>query len=115
MAVSARHLEIAAACEAAMRSRSSSTHAAIQIDAYVDVALLTFSDSTSVDIPFGAKIHYLPTADREAGQRQKVAPKMVEGLFAGYKWHSDGKWRGEYLVYDRTSYENWSRFCIHVE
>ena len=32
---------------------------------------------------------------------------MVEGLFAGYKQHTDGKFRGEYLVYDRTSYENW--------
>ena len=58
-------------------------------------------------VPFGAKIHYLPTADREVSQRQKIAPKMVEGLFAGYKMHSDGKWRGEYLVYDRLAYENW--------
>ena len=41
-------------------------------------------------------------------QRQKIAPKMVEGLFAGYKMHTDGKWRGEYLVYDRTFYENWN-------
>ena len=58
-------------------------------------------------IPFGAKVHYLPTADREVLQRFKCAPKMVEGLFAGYKLHTDGKFRGEYLVYDRTSYENY--------
>ena len=32
---------------------------------------------------------------------------MVEGLFAGYKLHTDGKWRGEYYVYDRVFYENW--------
>ena len=40
-------------------------------------------------IPFCAEIHYLPTADREVQQRQKCAPKMVEGLFAGYKQHTD--------------------------
>ena len=56
-------------------------------------------------IPFGAQIHYLPTADREGQQRQKCVPKMVEGLLAGYKQHTDGKFRGEYLVYDRASYE----------
>ena len=33
---------------------------------------------------------------------------MVEGLFAGYKLQRDAKWRGEYLVYDRLSYENWT-------
>ena len=33
---------------------------------------------------------------------------MVEGLFAGYKLHHDAKWKGEYLVYDRLSYENWT-------
>ena len=58
-------------------------------------------------VAFGAKVHYLPTAEREVLQRQKMAPKMVEGLFAGYKLHTDGKWRGEYKVYDRVSYENW--------
>ena len=58
-------------------------------------------------VSFGAKVHYLLTADREVQQRQKLAPKMVEGLFAGYKTHTDGKWRGECKVYDRVSYENW--------
>ena len=33
---------------------------------------------------------------------------MVEGLFAGYKLQHDAKWRDEYLVYDRLSYENWT-------
>ena len=32
---------------------------------------------------------------------------MVEGLFAGYKQRVNGKWSGEYLVYDRLSYQNW--------
>ena len=59
-------------------------------------------------VPFGAKIQYLPTADREVAQRQKGAPRMVEGLFAGYKLGHDAKWKGEYLVYDRLSYENWT-------
>ena len=42
---------------------------------------------------------------------------MVEGVFAGYKLSHDARWRGEYLVYDRTSYENWNgkyELPIHV-
>ena len=46
-------------------------------------------------IAFGAKIHYLPTADREVRQRHKAGPRMVECLFAGYKQRVDGKWSGE--------------------
>ena len=57
---------------------------------------------------FGAKIHYLPTAGRELEQRQKAAPRMVEGLFAGYKVLHDARWNGEYLVYDRVAYKNWN-------
>ena len=58
-------------------------------------------------VPFGAKIHYLPSADREVEARQKAAPRMIEGLFAGYKLLHDARWNGEYLVYDRMAYENW--------
>ncbi len=33
---------------------------------------------------------------------------MVPGLFAGYKILHDGRWKGEYMVYDKESYENWT-------
>ena len=62
-------------------------------------------------VPFGAKVHYLPSADRELAARQKAAPRMVEGLFAGYKLLHDARWNGEYLVYDRMAYENWDGRC----
>ena len=58
-------------------------------------------------IAFGAKINYLPSADRELAERQKAGPRMVEGLFAGYKVLHDARWNDEYLVYDRIAYENW--------
>ena len=46
-------------------------------------------------VAFDAKIHYLPTAARELEQRQKAAPRMVEGFFAGYKLLHDARWSGE--------------------
>ncbi len=58
--------------------------------------------------PFGSLVHYLPTADREVYARQKAGPRMVPGLFAGYKLLHNGLWKGEYLVYDKEAYELWN-------
>ena len=48
-------------------------------------------------IPFGAEIYFLPSMPKRAMQ-DKMAPKMVKGIFLGYQFHKGGKWRGEYHV-----------------
>ena len=55
-------------------------------------------------VAFGSKVHYLQTAAREVEERQKAGPRMVEGLFAGYKLLHDARWSGEYLVHDRLGW-----------
>ncbi|MDP7647001.1 MAG: hypothetical protein QGH82_02875, partial [Candidatus Woesearchaeota archaeon] len=59
-------------------------------------------------VPYGAKAFYLPTAEREVLARQKAAPRMVPGIFAGYKFNHRGLWTGDYLVYDYEAYQNWT-------
>ena len=59
-------------------------------------------------MPYGAKAFYLPTAEREVLARQKAAPRMVPGIFAGYKFNHKGLWTGDYLVYDYEAYQNWT-------
>ena len=57
-------------------------------------------------IPFGAKVHYLQTSAAETELQRKAGPRMLEGVFVGYKLTPGGCWHGEYLVYDKEAFEN---------
>ena len=55
-------------------------------------------------MPFGCKIRYLPHAEREVEQREKLDPSLRDGIFVGYRSHSGGKWTGQYEVLDCDAY-----------
>ena len=53
---------------------------------------------------FGCKIRYLPSAEREVEKRQKLDASMRDGIFAGYRFHTGGKWTEQYNVLDCEAY-----------
>ena len=57
-----------------------------------------------ITLPYGSKIRYLPHAEREVEQREKLDPALRDGIFVGYRSHSGGKWAGQYEVIDFEAY-----------
>ena len=55
-------------------------------------------------IPFGAKIRYLPAAERELEKREKLDASLRDGIFTGYRMHSGGRWTGQYTILDTEAY-----------
>ena len=55
-------------------------------------------------LPYGCKIRYLPSAEKEVEKREKLDPSMRDGLFVGYRFHTGGKWTGQYKVIDYEAY-----------
>ena len=55
-------------------------------------------------LPFGCKIRYLPSAEREVEKREKIDPALRDGVFVGYRFHTGGKWTGQYCVLDFEAY-----------
>ena len=53
---------------------------------------------------YGCKIRYLPHAEREVEQREKIDPSLRDGIFVGYRSHSGGKCAGQYEVIDCDAY-----------
>ena len=51
-------------------------------------------------IQFGAKIRYLPSAERELEKREKLDASLRDGIFVGYRMHSGGRWTGQRTVLD---------------
>jgi hypothetical protein len=47
-------------------------------------------------LPFGVLIDFLPSPI--AADIPKFAPRAIPGLFIGWRVHTNGKWRNEYLV-----------------
>ena len=41
-------------------------------------------------LQFGCKLRYLPHAEREVEQREKLDPSLRDGIFVGYRSHSGG-------------------------
>ncbi len=50
-------------------------------------------------IPFGCKVSFLPAPTKQCHDG-KWEPKLVLGVFAGYKIRPGYTWQGEYLVWD---------------
>jgi hypothetical protein len=51
-------------------------------------------------IPYGAKIRYLPAAERELMKREKLDASLRDDIFVGYGMHSGRRWTGQYLILD---------------
>ena len=56
------------------------------------------------EIPFGSKIRYLPSAEREVEKREKLQASLRTGIFVGYRMHTGGKWTSQYMVVDSEAY-----------
>ena len=51
-------------------------------------------------IPFGSTVYYTSTSKNVDDKRQKLGPRLIPGIFVGYKLYPGGIWRDEYLVLD---------------
>jgi len=51
-------------------------------------------------LPYGCKIRYLPHAENEVQQREKLEPALRDGIFVGYRSHTGGKWTEQYEIID---------------
>ena len=64
-------------------------------------------------IPFGSKVYYTSTSKNEDDKRQKLGPRLIPGIFVGYKLYPGGIWRDEYLVLDFDAFQS-TRFGLHI-
>ena len=55
-------------------------------------------------VPFGCKIRYLHSAESEVEKRKEIDPALRDGLFMGYRFHTGGKWTGQYQVIDSEAF-----------
>ena len=55
-------------------------------------------------LPYGCKIRYLPSAEREVEKREKLDPSLRDGIFVGYRCHTGGKWTEQYQIIDAEAY-----------
>ena len=55
-------------------------------------------------LQYGCKLRYLPHAEREVEQREKLDPSLRDGIFVGYRSHSGGRWTQQYEVIDAEAY-----------
>ena len=51
-------------------------------------------------IPFGAKINYKPSGEKDLDDMPKLGTKLRDGLFVGYDQMSGGGWSGDLYVLD---------------
>ena len=51
----------------------------------------------------------MPTAKNEDDKRPKLGPRLVPGIFVGYKLYPGGIWREEYLVFDNAIWSAYYR------
>ena len=56
-------------------------------------------------IPFSPKVYCMPTSKHEEDHRPTLGPRLVPGMFVGYKCCPGGIWRDEYLVIDFDAFE----------
>jgi hypothetical protein len=59
--------------------------------------------------PFGCQVIFKPSETRKLSdgvKHEKWDPKGRVGIFAGYKLHPGYDWKGEYLVWDRASFQH---------
>ena len=57
-----------------------------------------------IPLPYGCKVRYLPHAEREVEQREKLEPSLRDGIFVGYRSHSGGRWTQQYEVIDAEAF-----------
>ena len=57
-----------------------------------------------IPLQYGCKVRYLPHAEREVEQREKLDPSLRDGIFVGYRSHSGGRWTQQYEVIDAEAY-----------
>ena len=55
-------------------------------------------------LPFGCKIRYLRSAEREVEKRKKMDPSLRDGIFMEYRLRTGGKWTGQCVVIDSEAY-----------
>ena len=51
-------------------------------------------------IPFGAKITYKPSSDKDIDDMPKLGTKLRDSVFVGYDQNVGGGWSGDVLVLD---------------
>ena len=61
----------------------------------------------------------MPSAERKVEKREKIVPALRDGLFAGYRFHTGGKWTGQCQVIDSEAFsqvhQNIGRCaCVHA-
>jgi hypothetical protein len=55
----------------------------------------------------------MPTSKNDYDKRPKLGPRLVPGIFVGYKFYSCGIWREEYLVFDFEAFQS-TRSGLHI-
>ena len=55
-------------------------------------------------LPFGAKIRYLPSAEKEVEKREKLESSLRDAIFIGYRMHTGGRWTGQYQLIDAEAF-----------
>ena len=55
----------------------------------------------------------MPASKREEDNTQKLAPRLVPGIFVGFKLHPGGVWRDKYLVIDFDAFRD-TRIGLHI-
>ena len=55
----------------------------------------------------------MPTSKHEDDKRPKLGPRLIPGIFVGYKLYPGGVWRDEYLVLDFEAFQS-TRVGLHI-
>jgi len=57
-------------------------------------------------IPFGSRIKYKPSSDKDKSRLHPFQEQLLEGIFLGYDQRAGGDWSEDYLIVDTTELEN---------
>ena len=58
-------------------------------------------------------VYYMPIAKHDEDRRPKLGPRLVQGIFVGYKLCTGGIWGDEYLVIDFEAFQE-TRVGLHI-
>ena len=55
-------------------------------------------------LPFGTKIRYLLSAEKEVEKREKLESSLRDAIFTAYRMHTGGRWTGQYQLIDAEAF-----------
>lgn len=58
--------------------------------------------ASEASLSLWAAVEHKPVSFREKNAIHKFSPRTVRAIFAGYLYHSEGDWCGDYYVYDEV-------------